>query len=88
MLSAKGMLGMGLSKMTCGMTLFLIQLIRRAQYASLDALSALISAEAFQSTSASGQLKIIVPALVEILARSTKSPKQLRLKFLPHSNND
>ena len=56
------------------------ELILRAQYASLEALQALISSEAFQSTTAGGQIKIIIPAIVQILAHSSVNLHILRQK--------
>jgi hypothetical protein len=52
-----------------------------AQYVSLDALSALISSEGFQSTTAAGQIKIIVPALVEIISFSSVPVASLESRF-------
>jgi hypothetical protein len=70
--------------MICGATLSSIRLTFRAQYASMDALSALISSEAFHSSMAGGQLRIIVPALVKVLSQSTEPLSELQLKC-PHS---
>jgi hypothetical protein len=55
--------------------------IHSAQYVSLDALSALISSEGFQSTTAAGQIKIIVPALVEIISFSSVPVASLESRF-------
>jgi hypothetical protein len=55
-------------------------LILRAQKASLEALGAFIHSEAFYSSTASGQLKIIVSALVKSLAQSTISLSTLQTK--------
>jgi hypothetical protein len=58
----------------------------RIQYVSLDAVSAIISSEAFQSTTAGSQLKIIVPPLVQILAQSSVSLDELQSKYFPSYN--
>jgi hypothetical protein len=53
----------------------------RAQYTSLDAVSAITSSEAFQSATAGSQLKIVVPPLLEILAHSSISLDKLQAKY-------
>ena len=82
MLSVNATLNTESVRMICGtLTLRNMGTDNSAQYASLDALSALISSEAFHSTTAGGQLKIIVPALVQILALSSVPLQTLQSKY-------
>lgn len=71
-------------KKTCGTVLFQRDLTPRAQNASLDALSAFISSDAFHSPTAVTQIKTVVPALVLILAQSTVPLSSLKLKYQIH----
>jgi hypothetical protein len=53
-----------------------------AQFVSLDAMSAIISSEAFHVSTAGGQHKFIIPALVRILAQSSLPLDHLHQKYI------
>ena len=61
----------------------LVALSISAQYASLEALAALIASEAFHMATSGGQIRVVIPALIQILANSSISLTVLKSKYHP-----
>jgi len=72
---------MELARMICGTIPPRREFISSAQNVSLEALTAFIASDAFQAPPAAGQIRIIVAALVRILAQSTTSLAVLKSKY-------
>src|SRR5579862_8413493 len=79
---------MGSIKTICGIQFFSSLFTFSTQYVSLDAVSAIISSESFQSSSAGGQVRIIIPVLINILSQSNSSLSILQNKYVSYVLTD